>query len=76
MRVLFFTDGVLSPGSRFRCLQFFKALEARGIHCSARFAYDERYNEVFSRPWAPLYKVARRLKRVGHLWLEREADVL
>jgi len=76
VRVLFFTDGVLSPGSRFRCLQFFNQLEARGIQCSARFAYDERYNEVFSRPWAPLYKVARRLKRVGHLWLEREADVL
>ncbi len=76
MKVLFFTDGVFSPGSRFRCLQFFERLEAHGIECGARFAYDERYNEVFSRPWAPLYKVARRLRRVGHLLLEREADVL
>ena len=76
VRVLFFTDGVLSPGSRFRCLQLFGALEERGIECEARFAYDERYNDVFSQRWAPLYKLARRLKRVGHLWLEREADVL
>lgn len=76
MRVLFFTDGVLSPGSRFRCLQFFNQLEARGIECKARFAYDERYNEVHSRSWAPAYKLSRRLKRVAHLWLEREADVL
>lgn len=76
MRVLFFTDGVLSPGSRFRCLQFFGQLEARGIQCEAHFAYDERYNEVFSRPWAPLYKLHRRLRRVAHVLLEREADVL
>jgi glycosyltransferase involved in cell wall biosynthesis len=57
-------------------LQFFGALEARGIHCDVRFAYDERYNEVFSRAWAPAYKLARRLKRVAHLLLERQADVL
>ncbi len=76
MRVLFFTDGILSPGSRFRCLQFFRQLEARGIECEARFAYDERYNDFHSRSWAPAYKLSRRLKRVGYLWLEREADVL
>lgn len=76
MRVLFFTDGVLSPGSRFRCLQFFGDFEARGIQCDVHFAYDERYNEVFSRTWAPAYKLGRRLKRVGHLLLDREADLL
>ncbi len=76
MRVLFFTDGVLSPGSRFRCLQFFKEFESRGIQCTARFAYDERYNDIFARSWAPAYKLGRRLKRVGHLLLERETDLL
>jgi glycosyltransferase involved in cell wall biosynthesis len=76
MRVLFYTDGPESPGSRFRCLQFFPYLEARGIHCEARFAYDTQYNDVFQRHWAPIYKLAGRLKRVGHLLLDGEADVI
>lgn len=76
MRVLFFTDGPESPGSRFRCLQFFPHLEARGIHCEARFAYDTRYNDVFEHRWAPLYKLKGRLARVGHLLLDGGADVL
>lgn len=76
MRVLFFTDGPESPGSRFRCLQFFPHFEARGIHCEARFAYDSRYNDVFEQRWAPLYKLKGRLARVGHLLLDGDADVL
>ncbi|MBL9038123.1 MAG: hypothetical protein JNG84_06385, partial [Archangium sp.] len=76
MRVLFFTDGVLSPGSRFRCLQFFAHLEANGIRCEARFAYDERYNSVFAQPWAPLYKLGRRMRRVGHLLFDTDADII
>lgn len=76
MRVLFFTDGPESPGSRFRCLQLFPHLEARGINCEARFGYDARYNTVFERPWAPAYKLGGRLKRVAHLLAERHADVL
>ncbi len=76
MRVLFFTDGPESPGSRFRCLQFFPHLEARGIHCEVRFAYDSRYNDVFEHRWAPLYKLKGRLARVGHLLLDGNPDVL
>lgn len=76
MRVLFFTDGPESPGSRFRCLQFFPHLEARGIRCEARFAYDARYNDVFEQRWAPLYKLKGRLARVGHLLLDGGADLL
>ncbi len=76
MRVLFFTDGPESPGSRFRCLQFFPHLEGRGIHCEARFAYDARYNDVFERRWAPAYKLAGRLKRVGHLLTDGGADLI
>lgn len=76
MRVLFFTDGPESPGSRFRCLQFFPHLEARGIHCEARFAYDSRYNDVFEQRWAPLYKLKGRLERVGRLLADDGADVL
>jgi glycosyltransferase involved in cell wall biosynthesis len=76
VRVLFFTDGPESPGSRFRCLQFFPHFEARGIHCEARFAYDARYNDVFERRWAPAYKLAGRLKRVGHLLADGGADVI
>lgn len=76
MRVLFFTDGPESPGSRFRCLQFFPHFEAKGIRCEARFAYDSRYNDVFHRPWAPAYKVAGRLRRVGQLLAANGADVI
>jgi glycosyltransferase involved in cell wall biosynthesis len=76
LKVLFFTDGPESPGSRFRCLQFFPALRARGIECEARFAYDTRYNDYFEKPWAPAYKLAARLKRVGHLLLAGDADIV
>lgn len=76
MRVLFFTDGPESPGSRFRCLQFFPHLEARGIRCEAKFAYDHHYNDVFARPWAPAYKLWGRLKRVAHLLATKQADLL
>lgn len=76
VRVLFFTDGPVSPGSRFRCLQFFPWLERRGISCEAQFAYDERYNEVHQKPWAPLYKAGGRLIRAGRLLFEHGHDVL
>lgn len=76
MRVLFFTDGPESPGSRFRCLQFFPHLEARGIHCEARFAYDARYNDVFERRWAPAYKLMGRLKRAAKLIAADDADLI
>lgn len=76
MRVLFFTDGPLSPGSRFRCLQYFPWLEQRGISCEVQFAYDQRYNDVHDKPWAPLYKAGGRLMRAGKLVLERGHDLL
>lgn len=76
VRVRFFTDGPSTPGSRFRCLQLFPHLERCGIECSVRYAYDQRYNDVFDRPWAPLYKFARRLRRAGQLLVERDFDVL
>ncbi|MCA2978792.1 MAG: glycosyltransferase family 4 protein [Myxococcaceae bacterium] len=76
MRVLYFTDGPLSPGSRFRCLQFFPWLERRGISCEVEFAYDERYNDVHDKPWAPLYKATGRLSRAGRLVFERGHDLL
>jgi glycosyltransferase involved in cell wall biosynthesis len=76
MRVLFYTDGPEIPGSRFRCLQLFPHLEKRGIRCEARFAYDNRYNDVFERRWAPAYKLMSRLKRVAHLLADNDADIL
>lgn len=76
MRVLFFTDGPLSPGSRFRCLQFFPWFERLGISCEVEFAYDERYNEVHQKPWAALYKARGRLRRTAKLLFERGHDLL
>jgi glycosyltransferase involved in cell wall biosynthesis len=76
VRVLFFTDGPMSPGSRFRCLQFFPHLERLGVHCDVRYAYDERYNDVFDKPWGALYKLRGRLLRSAHLLLDGGYDVL
>lgn len=76
MRVLYFTDGPLSPGSRFRCLQFFPWLERHGISCDVEFAYDERYNDVHDKPWAPLYKARGRLARARRLLVRRGHDLL
>lgn len=75
MRVAFFTDGPEIPSSRFRCLQLFPALRRRGIECVVHYAYDERYNEVFAKPWAPLYKLSSRLSRVVHLLQESSCDL-
>jgi glycosyltransferase involved in cell wall biosynthesis len=66
----------MSPGSRFRCLQFFPHFERQGIHCDVRFAYDERYNDVFDKPWSDLYKLRGRLVRSAHLVLDGGYDVL
>jgi len=76
MRVSVLTDGPESPGSRFRCLQFFPHLRARGIECEAHFAYDHRYNEVFERRWAPLYKLGGRLQRAARTILKGNGDLL
>lgn len=75
-RVLFLTEGPESPGSRFRCLQFFPHFAARGFQCEARFSYDERYNDIFERRWAPAYKLAGRLRRMAALLGERKADLI
>ena len=66
----------MSPGSRFRCLQFFPELERRGISCEVQFAYDERYNEMHHRAWAPLYKLYGRTRRAGRLVFERGHDLV
>lgn len=75
-RVLFLTEGPESPGSRFRCLQFFTHFERLGFECVAGFSYDQRYNDVFERPWAPAYKLAGRLRRMALLLADRRADLI
>ncbi len=76
MKVLFFTDGPEIPGSRFRCLQFFPHLERRGIRCEARFAYDARYNDVFTTRLASPYKLLGRLRRAASLITAPGADLV
>lgn len=76
MKLLFFTDGPEIPGSRFRCLQFFPHFERRGIRCEARYAYDTRYNDVFTERWAPAYKLWGRLKRAASLVTAPDADLV
>ncbi len=76
MRMLVLTDGPEIPGSRFRCLQFFPHWSQRGIECDAAFAYDRRYNDLFSGAWGPLYKLGGRLRRAAHTVLRRNYDLV
>lgn len=76
MKIVFFTDGPEIPGSRFRCLQFFPHFERRGFQCEARYAYDARYNDVFSTRWAPAYKLLGRLTRAARVLTPGDADLL
>lgn len=77
MNVLFLVVGTSSPGTRFRALQFFPHLEARGIHCEFRGAYGDWYNAVFARPVVgPLYKLGGRLRRAAHTMQGRDFDVV
>src|SRR5690606_3902225 len=76
MKVLFLTDGPSIPGSRYRCLQYFPHLEARGISCSVQFAYDERYNSLVQTVWSKPYRLAGRLRRASRMLTARGYDVL
>lgn len=76
MKVLFLTDGPTSPGSRYRCLQYFEHLKRRGIECTVQFAYDERYNDLVGTRWSVPYRLAGRLRRTGRMLTARGYDLL
>lgn len=77
MNVLFVTDGLSVPASRFRCEQFFSHFESSGIRCSLRYAYGPRYNDAISTRWGTPYKVLSRLRRGIHEVLpSRGTDVV
>lgn len=63
MKVLFVTDGISTPASRFRCAQFFPYFRKMGIECELRYAYGEHYNDAISRFYGGPYKFACRLRR-------------
>lgn len=77
MKILFITDGVLTPASRFRCSQFFKHFEENGIECELRYAYGPGYNRAINRWYALPYKAASRLKRAYHqLFFPNDIDIV
>lgn len=65
MNVLFFVGGTQTPSSRFRVGQFIPHFESRGIRCTVRAAYGDRYNALAKGPIGPLYKAATRMKRAA-----------
>lgn len=75
MKIIFLTDGIDAPGSRFRCEQFFESFEARGISCELKYAYGHSYNRVHNKRWSALYKAACRAKR-AILTASANADVV
>ena len=66
MRILFLTEGVTTPSSRFRVHQFVPHFEQLGVECAVRHGYDASYNRINQLPIAPLYKLASRIKRALH----------
>lgn len=77
MKVLFVTDGILTPASRFRCSQFFEVFEEHGVECELRYAYGPGYNKAINRWYALPYKTGSRLKRAYHqLFFSNDTDIL
>jgi glycosyltransferase involved in cell wall biosynthesis len=62
-RILFLTEGLETPSSRYRVAQFIPHFEAAGIQCTVKYGYGRAYNQVHSRSWAPAYKLVCRAKR-------------
>jgi hypothetical protein len=76
MKVLFLTNGVTEPASRFRVLQFVPHFEEAGVRCVLRTAYGRRYNQLAGTAAGPAYKVACRLKRAAYTLLADGYDVV
>lgn len=63
LRVLFLTEGLDVPASRFRAEQFFPELRRRGVDCTLLGAYGRHYGALAGTLAGPAYKVATRTKR-------------
>lgn len=76
MRILFLTEGQLTPSSRFRVQQFVPHFEQAGIQCQVIAGYGSHYNRIAPKPWAPAYKLAARSRRLIGGALASRADIL
>lgn len=76
MKVLFLTAGSQVPSSRFRVLQFLEPFSARGVECTVRSAYGDRYNDYLDRPWSAAYKLLSRAKRAAHTLDGGQFDII
>jgi len=76
MDILFLTEGIETPASRYRCEQFIPHLERAGFSCELAGAYGTLYNRVFDTPVAPLYKLATRAKRGAQTVMVGDYDVV
>lgn len=63
-RILFMSEGVDVPASRYRIVQLLPAFERAGVRCDVLHAYGSLYNRVFSVPGlGAAYKTATRARR-------------
>lgn len=76
MRILFLTQGVLTPSSRFRVGQFIEHFEARGITCTVRAGYGTLYNQLAPTRLGLPYKAWSGLKRFGAAWDASSFDLV
>ncbi|QED28704.1 glycosyltransferase family 4 protein [Microvenator marinus] len=76
MKILFVTDGIHTPASRFRCSQFFEHFEKSGIEVDIRYGYGAAYNDAINRPYALAYKAIGRLRRAYHQLFYKDADLI
>ncbi len=76
MRVVFTSDGVEVPASRYRFLQFIEYFEDAGIECSFIHGYGRLYNRVFGTPVVgAVYKTLTRGVRAART-AAAQADLL
>lgn len=66
MKILFLTNGLTEPASRFRVMQFLPHFRRAGIECTNRSAYGAQYNRLANRSIGPAYKLACRLSRAAY----------
>lgn len=76
MRIAFFTDGVDTPGARFRVEQFLAGFRAHGIECTQEYGYGTSYNRIAHGRYAIPYKLACRAKRAFVQLKRHDADLV
>lgn len=76
MKVMFLTQGVHAPSSRYRVEQLLPYFASAGVHASVRPAYGLGYNVVANTPLGGAYKALCRVKQAARTVRATSYDVV